>query len=111
MLGLAIIYTHQIFGLLTIHQSLAILQSSFYGQMLVIVADYMIAMKYLHSSITLTTQIDPTKFRLVATFFAVALICFILGFGIYFGIEMESFVRQNPQVKDYIDIFCLIVEK
>ena len=109
--SLAIIYTYRVCGgSLSIHQSLAIVESSFYGQLIVIVADYFVAMKYLHSSVTLTTQVDPRKFQIAVMSFLGLSLSVLLGYAIFFGVKMESFVAINPQVKDYIDIFCLIVE-
>ena len=109
--GLAIIYTYNLHSnSLSIHQSLAIVESSFYGQLIVIVADYFVAMKYLHSSVTLTTQVDPKKFQIVASGFLAISLGVLLGYAIFFGVKMESFVDANPDITDYIRLFCQIVD-
>ena len=67
-------------------------------------------MKYLHSSVTLTTQIDPKKFQIVASSFLAISLGVLLGYAIFFGVIMESFVDAYPNVTDYIRLFCQIVD-
>lgn len=83
---------------------------AFYLQTLVVYSDFLIAMKYFISSVTLATQLNLRKLTRGITAYALATLAVVVAIMIFVCVRVYKFIGSIQTRADLRDLFCTVTD-